>query len=619
MKVYFFKYLKLIFVFWLLSALSRLYFSLYIFSSFNENVFLSFIKTCYHGFYLDLSMIAYCLAIPLLFLLFETITKKQIPKIIFQIYFIIVFFSVFIITLADAELFQQWGAKFNNQVLVYIQHPIEMALSAGATNWLKTSLMGIVLLSFFILIYRKTINIISNKAELKTKHAGIVVILIALNFILIRGGIGVSTISQSSAVYASNNAQNNAAINSMWNALYYIFNNTNNIYGDKYNFLEDNLSETIFKEQFEPNYTDSIEITKATKPNYIFILLESFTASASQYFSGRNNLTPHLDQMARDNFSFLNCYASGDRTEKGLVSIFSGYPAQPVSSIIVFPDKISTMSSILSDFKKDGYFTSFIYGGDVEFASMKSYLKLNETDEIIDKRDFANSEKQSKWGAQDGVLFEKSLQKLQQFKQPFFSTILTLSSHEPYEVPYKDPNITKDKWYPYKNSLKYADECLHQFILKCQQQNWYKNTIIVLVADHGHDIGFTDIHYFGKQKYHIPLIFMGGALNPELKGKNNSKIVSQTIIPSLVSKPSNQSKYQWQTSSNHPNGFAQYHFYNGFGRVTENSEIIFDNTSQKAYGLKFHTTPLNIDADSLRLINAGKAFQQHLIKDLLAR
>ncbi|MDP2174669.1 MAG: sulfatase-like hydrolase/transferase [Bacteroidota bacterium] len=619
MKAYFFKYLKLVFVFWLLAALSRLYFSLYIFSSFKENVFLSFIKTCYHGFYLDLSMIAYCLALPLLLLLFETITKKRIPNIIFQIYFIIVFLSIFLITLADAELFQQWGAKFNNQVLVYIQHPKEMALSAGATNWLKTTLMGIVLLSFFILIYRKTINIVSNKAELKTKHVGIIVVLIALNFILIRGGIGVSTISQSSAVYASNNAQNNAAINSMWNALYYIFNNTNNIYGDKYNFLEANLSESIFKEQFEPNYTDSIEITKATKPNYIFILLESFTASASQYFSGRNNLTPHLDQMAINNFSFLNCYASGDRTEKGLVSIFSGYPAQPVSSIIVFPDKISTMPSILSDFKKDGYFTSFIYGGDVEFASMKSYLKLNETDEIIDKRDFANSEKQSKWGAQDGVLFEKSLQKLQQFKQPFFSTILTLSSHEPYEVPYKDPYITKDKWYPYKNSLKYADECLHQFIQKCQQQTWYKNTIIVLVADHGHDIGLTDIHYFGKQKYHIPLIFMGGALNPELKGKNNSKIVSQTIIPSLVSKPSNQSKYQWQTSSNHPKGFAQYHFYNGFGRVTENSEIIFDNTAQKAYGLKFHTTPLNVDADSLRLINAGKAFQQQLIKDLLAR
>jgi phosphoglycerol transferase MdoB-like AlkP superfamily enzyme len=617
--MYILKYLKISLLLYLAFLLSRLYFLIYNASRIQDILLFSFFSSSYHGFRLDVSTVAYCISIPLLLFLIESISKKQVPKIIYQVYFIFVFLFVLLITLADAELFQQWGSKFNNQVLVYIQHPKEMALSAGATNWVKTFVMGLILMGLLVLIYRYLNHIVIKKQTFNNKNTAFIVLLLALNFILIRGGIGVTTISQSSAVYSSNLAKNNSAINSLWNALYYTFNNTNNLYADKYNFLENKQAEAFFKSQFQPNINDSLTISHVENPNYIVVLLESFTAAASQYFSGRNILTPHLDNLAKDHYSFMNCYASGDRTEKGIMSVLSGYPAQPVSSIIVFPDKVATLPSLLKDFKKDNYHTSFIYGGDVEFASMKSYLNLNETDEIIDKEGFASNEKKSKWGANDAALFDKSFQKINQYKQPFFSVILTLSSHEPFDVPYKDNSITNDKWFPYKNSLKFADECLSKFINQCQQQSWYKNTIIVLVADHGHDIGLSDIHYFGKEKYHIPLVFLGGALNPALKGKQNNNIVSQTIIPSIISKPQNKTKYQWQTPSNHPNGFAQYHFYNGFGRVTKSSEIIFDNESKEAYGLRFSTVPLDDESDSLLLINQSKAFQQILIKDLLSR
>jgi phosphoglycerol transferase MdoB-like AlkP superfamily enzyme len=596
-----------------------MYFTIYHASSLQDNLLINFITSSYYGFRLDLSTIAYCVSIPLLVFLIESIFKKNIPKFWFKAYFGLILFIIFVITLADAELYQQWGSKFSNQVLVYIQHPFEMALSAGATNWLKTSILGLILLGILLLIYFYLNKVLTNSHTFNNKNTAIILLIMAFNFILARGGIGVTTISQSSAVYSSSLLKNYSAINSLWNVIYYTINNTDNLYADKFNFLEQNQAEGLFNNQFLPSVIDSIEISNVENPNYIIVLLESFTAAASQFFTNQNNLTPHLDQLSKEHLSFMNCYASGDRTEKGIMSVLSGYPAQPVSSIIVFPDKIANIPSLLRDYKNEKYYTSFIYGGDVEFASMKSYLKLNETDEIIDKNNFASHEKQSKWGANDAALFDKSLKILNHHKNPFFSVILTLSSHEPFDVPYNDPDIPKDKWFPFKNSLKFADKCLLDFIKKCQQQSWYKNTIIVLVADHGHDIGLEDIHYFGKEKYQIPLVFLGGALNPDLKGKQIMNIVSQTIVPSLITQSKNRGNYQWQTSSNHPNGFAQYHFYNGFGRVTQNSEIIFDNESKKAYGLRYQSQPMDFESDSLLLINQGKAFQQILINDLLLR
>ena len=184
---------------------------------------------------------------------------------------------------------------------------------------------------------------------------------------------------------------------------------------------------------------------------------------------------PYLDQIAQENLSFLECYASGDRTEKGLISVLSAYPAQPLSSVIVFPEKMQKLPSVLNDFKKENYNTSFIYGGDIEFASMKSYLVVNQTDLILDVKNFESQYKTSKWGVHDEYLFSKAQETLKQVKEPFFTGILTLSSHEPYDVPKTYQGIKKDEWFKYKNSIRYTDECLNNFIEFCKTQKcWEK-------------------------------------------------------------------------------------------------------------------------------------------------
>ena len=608
-----FQFFQLSLLFLLSFELSRVYFLVYHAAEL-EHGFLNVLgMTTIAGFFLDLSTVAWCMAPFLVLLLVEGLIQKPLHKSIYFSLIVLEFFCIFLITIADPELYRQWGNKFNNQVLVYISHPKEMAISSGAVQWGKTVFFAIVLAAALWLIARLAFKILIKKRQFSVQYSIADGLLIVLAFVMLRGGVGVTTISQSSAIFSDKSIENAASINSFWNALYYIFNDTESIYGDGYKVASDAVVKVSVEAQIE---RDSVkfDLTEKSNVNVMVIMLESFTASGSKYFSGYNNCMPYLDQVASENLSFLQCYASGDRTEKGLVSVLSGYPAQPSSSIIVYPDKMAKLNGIGRLLKSKQYDNSFYYGGDAEFASMKAYLLLQGVSNIVDKKAFPKEALNSKWGAHDANIYKKVLDDHSRKKSPFFTTILTLSSHEPFDVPHQSADLPKDDWYGFKNSLRYADKVLYEFLKACEKEAWYNNTLILLVADHGHDIGLSDKAFFGKEKYHIPMIVTGGALKPELKGVKIEQIVSQTIIPSMLLDAMDISHegLNWQTGINSRSGFAQYHYNSGFGRVDANREAVYDNLC-KSYLYRGDIK------DSAALKRDGLYYQQYLIDDFMKK
>lgn len=610
-----FYYLFVICAFFILAfEASRLYFVLYHLSAFDEGFFMSFLRSAWHGFSMDLSATAYCL-LPL-FLLFiaEYILKKPLSIKWYQ--FIIGFELAFIalLTIIDAELYLHWGNRFNNQVLVYISHPKEMLLSAGSANWFKSILMGIALGFSYWIIFKLLIKTIQRPLAYSWQYTVVTVFCMGLNFIALRGGIGVSTMSPSRAIYDQKSINNAAALNAFWNALYYCFNDANTLYGDGFKYASDLLAKQYLDSACSSR-SDSLCISNVAKPNILVIVLESFTASASQLYTGHNRLTPNLDAYAKQHLGFMNCYASGDRTDKGLVAINSGYPAQPLSSIIIFPDKVAKLNSLSKQLQGIGYSTAFIYGGDADFASMKSYCVMQGFKTVIDKKDFASDELNSKWGAHDGVMFSKTLKVINGLPKPFYTLGLTLSSHEPFDVPYTSKSLQKGTdQYAFKNAIEYTDYELGLFLKACEQASWYDSTLIVLVADHGHDIGVPNVEFFGKEKFHIPMVIGGGALNPIYKGKSHLQIVSQTILPSLLLKSMHQSVkgFEWQTTATDPNGFAQFHYNNGFGRISQSGFLSYYNDNH-TFGYKGDSSQLHA------IVRQGVLYQQALIDDFMQK
>nr|WP_230687559.1 LTA synthase family protein [Hymenobacter ruricola] len=350
------------------------------------------------------------------------------------------------------------------------------------------------------------------------------------------------------------------------------------------------------------------------RPNVLFIILESFTAKLVGSVGGEAGVTPTLDSLARTGVLFNHIYAAGDRSQKGLVALLSGYPNQPTTSIIKFPRKTERLPHLCRTLKSAGYHSRYYYGGELAFANMKSYLQTAGYEHLTERADFAAAEQNSKWGAHDGALFGRVLRDLRQTPSPFFVTAFTLSSHEPFDVPMKTRFPGKNEEAMFRNSVYYTDHVLGQFLRAARQQPWYAHTLLVLVADHGHPLpGYSSNQSPGK--FQIPLLLAGGALRPESRGRVVSTIGSQTdVVATLLHQlqlPA--TPYVWSRNllAAHPVPFAFYTFNNGFGAVSPAGAVAFDNISRHTW----ERDPTVPDAQ----VKLGQALEQVSLDDFAKR
>ncbi len=351
-----------------------------------------------------------------------------------------------------------------------------------------------------------------------------------------------------------------------------------------------------------------------SSPNVILIVWESLTSKVVGTLDAKIGVTPNIDRYAHEGILFTNAIASGDRTDKGIAAVLSGYPAQPIASIVQETKKAEKLPILSQDFNKKGYETAFYYGGELEFANIKSYLVHGDFKHFITKKDFNAEDCGSKWGAFDHIVYQRMSREINTFKEPFFSCILTLSSHEPYEVPatWSHPEYGKsnDETLKYLNSHYYADATFGKFIENAKQQTWWNNTVIVVVGDHG---TFRPETGSMLDNFKTPILWLGGAL--EKKDIRIDKVVSQNDIAATllhlvhVENPD----YQWSKNlfSTTKTPFAYCAFKNGFGFFQEKNRYLYDNVGKNVFEKIGDITPNDLEK--------GKSFLQLSFEDYLKK
>jgi phosphoglycerol transferase MdoB-like AlkP superfamily enzyme len=593
-------------IFWIVFFwLSRLFFLIYNFNLTGKLHFADFFLIYYHGFALDLSITAYILMIPCILFIFSFWSKGSFTYYFLNFLTGILLFIFTFLVVADMDLYRYWFFRLDASPLLYLNTPGD--IFASLSN-IKIAFLVIVYLIFFCItyyLYLKYAGSILEKINSSKWYNSILFLIISLFLIIpVRGGIGIIPLNIGSVYFHKNIYANHAAVNVIWN----IGNSLANYRkSEKLNFYSENEIEKVMNGlYFKKN--GNRKILNCSKPNILLIILESFTGNIIQEISGKEGITPNMSKIAHGGIFFSNFYASGDRTDKALVAIISGYPALPANAIINYPDKTARLPFLSRELKVMGYKPAFFYGGDIDFANIKSYLTNGEIENIISKRDFDDSDYNSKWGVHDGILFNKVYESLNNSEQPFFDIIMTLSSHEPFDVPFRskfNKNTETDKFY---NSALYTDKCLGEFIEKGKKTKWWDNTLIIIMADHGKIINYeTPVYAF--EKYHIPMIWTGGAITK--KDTVISEICSQTdILSTLISQlKTNGSLYMYSKDifQNNPQSFAFYVFNNGYGFITDTSRQIYDNNSGKFI---YEEGKINKNQ-----INKGKAYFQFLINN----
>lgn len=566
-------------------------------------------------------MIAYMTVAPLLFFLFFLFAYKNkiVPFNWIALYnqVLIVLFSM--LAVANFNIYQEWGSKINAKALGFaISSPNEaMASSASSPIFLSLSVLAILIgggLWLQRLLILKTAAVTGRPFLLKLIFA---VALLALNFLLIRGGLGVSPNNQSMAYYSDAPLLNHAAVNTEWNLVSSILTNKHaSKNADLY--LPEKVSAAMMKDLYAVEKDTTIQILTTTRPNVVLIIMESFTADLTKTLGNEDGITPNFDRMMNDGVLFSNIYSTGNRTDKGIIGTLAGFPSIAAESIVKWPEKLEKIPAISQTFANNGYQTSFFYGGQSEFDNYKMFIVSHAYQSLVDKSSFSAKDMNSKWGAYDGVVFNRQLKDLNKQKQPFFSTQMTLTNHEPFEVPGKYRFGNKDNTEKFKSTAFYTDSCLNSFLNEAKKQPWYKNTLFIFVADHGHILPKGRQEVYVPQRYHIPLLFFGEVIKKEFRGSHFDKVGSQIDIASTLlhqlhmdTKP-----FIWSKNLLNPytKSFAWFSWDNGMGFLDSKQCVTFDNIGKMVL---YNDKPKDLKNTGI-LTRKAQAYMQSVYQHFIA-
>ncbi len=542
-------------------------------------------KILVHGLLMDFSMLGYVIAMPLFLLIVHTFLSGRWFYIVCQTYTVLLLIIFSFIVIADLVIYPEWGFRLDVAPLFYLKTPEGAMASITSMEMVLYFLFSLLIPIPFIYLFRRTNKqTVTLGKNQKWIAAPALLLTFGLLIIPIRGGVSASTMNTGNAYFSENTFANHAALNVFWN-IFYSFANKD----DYSNPFVSKIENPIALEKGGNCLVDSSNSILTNKtPNIILIVLESFSARLMESVSPDFKIARNLDSLARNGVFFSNIYASGDRSDKGLVSILSGYPSQPTTSIIKYPNKTEKLPGLAKTLAQSGYASTFYYGGDINFASMKSYFVNCGFQELVHILDFKPSQRISSWGVPDEYVFERLYSDIQKENSPYFKTIFTLSSHTPYDVPQEKKWVDgTDDESLFLNSAAYTDYQLGRFIKKLESNGLLENTLVVLVADHGSMMP-GPAKYASKEMFHIPLVLYG----PELKEKGLviNKTASQADIPAtlLGLLEINSSEYLFSRNIMCPQSEenACFAISRGFGYVSDQEFIRYNMDNDKFSVLK---------------------------------
>ena len=433
---------------------------------------------------------------------------------------------------------------------------------------------------------------------------GIMLLIGGVLFIIIRGGVTESTSNVGQVYFSSEQFLNHSAVNPDFSLLSSMGKSQD--FASEFNFFEEGKRAELFDGLYPSTDGDSImEVLNTKRPNILVILMESYGATFIEPLGGLPDVAPHFNRLTEEGVFFTNCYANSFRTDRGTVCTFSGYLGLPTASVMKIPAKSRTLPSIAEELVKAGYKTDFLYGGDINFTNMKSYLLSKGYQRLTADKDFSLAEQTSNaWGVNDDITFEHLYNQLKDRKEtPWHTAFLTLSSHEPFEVPYH----RLDEQIP--NAFAFTDDCLGKFIEKLKQTPVWKDLLVICLPDHGFYYPREGLNT-SPRFYHIPMLWLGGAVKQPMKIDKimNQADLAATLLGQLELDHSSFNFSRNVLGSDYTYPFAFYSFNNGFAFRDSTGVTVVDNNSGNIL--------LDEPAGTNDRIDKGKAILQSVYDDL---
>jgi phosphoglycerol transferase MdoB-like AlkP superfamily enzyme len=567
-------------------------------------------QTYRYGFRHDASLTGYVLIIPTILLALFSFARKDHTRKWIHIYSIMILVIFILAYMNNLVVYQFWNYPIDKSIFDYVDSPKEWLANTKTISFIVSLVIFLLFLMGLFFLLR---NYITNNLKNLTASwpSGILFILILPLLIFpIRGSSAVAPLNTGSVFFHKDDILNHAAVNPLWNLFYSV--GQGNKLSSHFNFIAEQEAGLAHDSLYHHSGIFP-DLLNDQRPNLVIIIMESFGADIISDLGGNPQVTPEFNRLTDKGIFFNNFYSTGPMTDRALAGVLSGYPAFPGRCIIHYKKKSQSLPFISKDLRSEGYSTTFIYGGDINFAHMKSYLMTGGFERIISNNNghFPDSIERTKWGIPDEFTFKRLLDECDSAVSPFFMVLLTLSNHNPFNVPMEPVFPGNDYKHQFYNAAFYSDKCLGEFVTRAEHKEWYRNTLLIILGDHGTRIGNTT--EYDSKRFSVPMLWMGGAL--KVNGIRYEKYGSQTDLPGTLLNqmgiPADYYTFSKNLFDIQSASFAFYSFQNGFGILGDSVYLVYQLPTDKFVREE--------GPDTSRWKKPGLAYIQYIASDFEAR
>ena len=534
----------------------------------------------WNGLKLDQTVAGYITALPLLVVLAALWIPGRWSRSVLKGYLLVIAAVSATAFAANLALYEYWAFPLDSSVLQYLASPKEALASVTAGQLLLQLLVAAAVFGGMAWCYLRVLRLY-DPARRSTHRAGSTLVLLlaaGVLFLPIRGGVSVATANVSKVYFSGRMFLNHAAVNPLFSFLSTLSDGDDALY--EYEFFPEPERAAIF----EPLRGDlpagigTDTLLRTRRPNVVLFLVESFGRSTVDERVGGEPVAPEFQRLKGEGVYFDNLFANSFRTDRGTVAVLSGFPAQTKMSVMKLPVKSQRLPSIARSLRREGYATSFYYGGDLNFTNTASYLYGTGFDRLTWQKDLHFDAPTSKWGYADDVVIDAFTDHVlaeAASQRPFFAAMLTLSSHEPFDVPFAkfdDPML---------NAMAFTDACLGRFVERVRQTPVWDDLLVILIADHAYPYPYG-ITNSDALRHRIPMLWLGGAVRRPavVETYGSQSDLAATLLAQLGIAHGDFLFSRDLFDPARPK-FGYWCFNNGFGVADAGGTTIFDCTSAR--------------------------------------
>ncbi len=559
------------------------------------------------GFRTDLIPAAYLTALPLIMATAQAYSRGCWLPAAMHVYNVLVGVVLSLMLVADLVLYGFWKSKLDSSALAYLRSirgvtasvsPLFVVVAVAA--WIVAA----IILTAYLQFCRVEVFAVGSLWQ-GILTAVLFLVLAAGVFICIRG-LGRRPNNTSIAFFSQEQFLNHSALNPIYNFIYSL--SVNDKIDGAFREFSDERCREIIAELYPTPAPDATTtpLLNTSRPNILLIIWESLSAGFVDWLGGKPGVTPQLARYAAQGVNFTRVDSGSFRTDRALPCILAGFPGMPTASVIRMGKKLAALPGLPRELRDQaGYATTAVHGGRLTIMHKGEFYLTMGCDRVISEYDFNKNLARCSWGVHDGEVAQwlfDDCQRQSAAGKPWFTVWQTLSSHEPFRVPYKRLEQT-----PVENSFAYVDDAVGRLLDRLKDSEMWRNLLVVIVADHSCNDAGEALPLTRDTYPHIPLVMTGGAVS---EPRTVDTHVSQFDIPATLLAQLGLDHSAFHFSRNvmseaYTDSWSMHTFNNGFVYRDATGSTVYDNQAQAA-----------TSGDDPRRTARGKAFLQHLYRYL---